>query len=234
MKKMYNSDNVTKTLLYIQKRYKTVHNKTYSIQQIISAFNMLPGKYQDLLLKINKNENDKADLVKVFTVYQTNLQKSKNAPKDIKINIKNIDKEEETKKEVISMEDVETGGDRWIKNVKKNNKPVIEGKKEEEIKETEEEKKAKERVMKDFILKEYIEERKDLNIEEIMHSLNLPEEDYYILMVKFEQNSVKTNSDLSKELGISSKYIDEVVDRFYDKAIEEKKKIIYTLSKEII
>lgn len=229
MKKMYESDNITNTLLYIQRRYKTVHNKTYSIEQIICAFNMLPGKYQDLMLKVNKDENDKANLVKVYSVFQTNLLKSKNAPKDTKINIKNIEKEEEKKKNIVSMEDVETGGDRWNKIVKERPKKVV----SEEIKEeTEEERKAKEKIMKDFILKEYISKRKGMNMEEIMNSLNIPNEDYYILMVKFENNSVKTNVDLSKELGISSKYIDDVVDRFYDKAISEKKKRIYTLERK--
>ncbi|MBO6195622.1 MAG: hypothetical protein J6O56_04730, partial [Bacilli bacterium] len=77
MKKIYNSDNVKKTLLSLQKRMCITTNRTYKTNDIIYAFNKLPGRYQDLLLKIDKNENDKANLDKVYNMIKLTLVKSK-------------------------------------------------------------------------------------------------------------------------------------------------------------
>lgn len=232
MKKIYNKENVDNTFLFIKKRFETTNNRSYRIQDIISAFNKLPGKYQDLLLKINKDENDKADLVKVYGLLRINLTKTKDVPEDIEVNIKNIDSEEEVKKASITMDDIETSGDRWERLKEKKEKQ-----KEEKTKITnktikidkEEQNKSKE---KDRILKEYIAERKGLKIKELLVSLDIPEIDYYIILEKFKNNSVKDNKELEKEINIASSYIDEVIDRFYERAITEKKTRIYTLERK--
>lgn len=255
MKKMYNDNNVQKTLLSVQKRWANTSFKIYSMNQIVYAFNMLPGKYQDLLLKENKDENDKANLDKVYRLLNTHLMKSKNAPEDIKINIKNIDQEEEVKKHDITLEDVERSGDRWVKPVEKK-KPVIlkEAKieapeivkpkkeeplikeepiiKEEVIEEPVEEEQPRTFAYRDIVLKKYIEEREGLDIKSILKELNIPEEYQYIIECKFENDSVVSNKELETITGFKESYLDEVVDVFYSKAIEQKKKKIYELGRK--
>ena len=52
------------------------------------------------------------------------LVKTKDIPNDFKIDIKNIHEEEEKRKNVVTMEDVETGGDKWVRPEPKK-KPIL-------------------------------------------------------------------------------------------------------------
>jgi len=283
VKAIYTSDNVKKTLLLVQKRYKNLYNRDYTIQQIIYAFNKLPGKYQDLLLKIKKDENDKANLVTVYDYFRKNLFNAKNVPSDIKIDIKNIKQEEEKKKEEVSLEDIESdNGDKWVRPVeKKEPKIIIEPhfpikkkeeklvikhekniKKEEipkevkeipkevkeipkEVKEIPKEVKEipKEEIkadnnkelmnekIKNVIMGEYLAERQNIDIESILDNVDLEEDEKFIILVKYENNSVKTNEEVSKELGITTSFIDEIVNRFLSMSIDLKKSKILTLER---
>lgn len=253
MKKIYNSDNVKKILLSLQKRMKVTTNRSYKANEIIYAFNKLPGNYQDLLLKIDKNENDKANLNKVYNMIKLTLVKTKDIPNDVKIDIKNIYEEEEKRKNVVTMEDVETGGDKWVRPEPKK-KPIlvkeletpkieqpitIKTKKEPEpIKEEIEvvQNKVQEEVKndnyRDIILKKYIKERRGLDIKAIIKELNIDSEIVYIIESKFENNSVISNDELEKIIGVKKNYIDQVVDEFYDRAIEQKKKKLLALERK--
>ncbi len=124
MKNIYKGENVKRTLLMVQKRMTITTNRTYKIYEIVNAFNKLPGKYQDLLLKKDINENDRANLTKVYNMLMITLVKSKNVPSDTKIVIKNINEEEEKKKNEVTLEDVEVSGDKWVKPVEKK-KPIL-------------------------------------------------------------------------------------------------------------
>lgn len=257
MKKIYSSDNVKKTLLSVQKRMCITTNRTYKTNDIIYAFNKLPGRYQDLLLKIDKNENDKANLDKVYNMIKLTLVKSKDIPDDIKVDIKNINIEEEKKKDVVSLEDVEVSGDKWVREepkkkpifvkeleipkvekpmaIKKDNLVKVEKEestKEEIVEKTEEKKDNKQVNYKEIVLKKYIEQRKGLNINEILDDLNINEEDRFIIESKFDNNSVVPNEELEKAIGIRKNYIEEVIDRFYDKAIENTKKKLLALERK--
>ena len=62
MKDIYSKENIKLVLLNTKRRFKNLYNRDYSIDDLVRAFNSLSSKHQDLLLKINKNENDKAML----------------------------------------------------------------------------------------------------------------------------------------------------------------------------
>lgn len=249
MKKIYEKDNVDNTLLQLQNRYRIAQNRTYSIEHIICAFNMLPGKYQDLLLKPKKDENDKVSLVMVYKMFQSKLKQSENAPKGMKINIKNLDKEEVKKSAEITMEDVETGGDKWIRKDKKTivpeysstfvikmdkkkteepkeiEEPVIEEPDEfEEVQTDEVQIEEIDRETKEGILRKYIENRKLINIEELLKELGISDLNYFIICEKFKNNSVRSSQYLEKKFNISANYIDSVVDEFFAAALELNKK----------
>ena len=172
MKTIYTSDNVKKVLNSTQKRFENMYNKKYTISQVIYAFNKLPGKYQDLLLKINKDENDKANLVKVYDYLRRYLLMAKNVSSDINIDIKNINEEEKIVKKNITLEDIESDkGDKWVKpreNDKKTirvvtfeaekNKTIKNNESKKILKETNEEKKEAVKVAKIEESKEFEEE----------------------------------------------------------------------------
>lgn len=236
MKSMYNPENVSSALNTIKKKLVIMYNKNYTIEQIINAFNKMPGKYQDLLLKQNKDENDKAELPKAYDYLRKFLFTSKNVPKDVKINIKNIN-EETTKKKTFDIEDTESyySGDKWVKP-KPKDRPILinttEIKVEKPVSRKKEETEEKDNNYKATVLKKYIEERKGLDIESVIDKLNMSEEDKFIILVKYENDSVKTNDEVSKELGIATSYIDEVVDRFFSLIINERKKKVYSFVRE--
>ena len=274
MKKIYTKENIKKNLIILQNRFSNTCNRKFSIQQVIYAFNNLPGKYQDLLLKINKDENDKILLTYAYDKMKKNLLAAKNIPDDIRIQIKNIHEEEQKKKEEYSLEDIEKGNeDKWVKPVEKKNEnsynedlnrkkivisrvptrkvEKVELKKEEPIlkeikpvevkvveekpveKKTENNKKEElNNKIKIVVMKEYIKEREKIDIEELLDNLEMDEDDKFIIMVKFENNSVKTNEEVSKELGIKVDYIDNVVNNFYELSIKQKKKKVYKLERE--
>lgn len=257
MKKIYTSDNIKKNLVILQRRYSNMYNKNFSIKQIIYAFNKLPGRYQDLLLKINKDENDKANLLKVYNILKRELMNLKEVPDDIKIIIKNIKEEEAVKKSSVTMEDVETdNGDRWVKpkenkevkkiivgnnidaSIKKKEKKeetVIEKQKEEasaSIKSKQEKLMILNNKLQQVILEEYKKERKKIDIDSIIENIDMDDDEKFILLVKFENNSVKTNEEVSKELGITTDHIDGVVTNFYERAIKQRNKKIYKLESE--
>ena len=269
MKAIYTSENVKRTLEILQRRYSNFYNKNYSIKQIIFAFNKLPGRYQDLLLKPDKNENDKANAANIYDMFRKYLHEAKDVDSNIKIDIKNIDKEEEKKKSNVTLDDIESDkGDKWVRpaekkepiktieasfpkrekkdsiviNTKKKSEEII--KKEEKeiskvdiLKEKKEEIKSKKEVLneriKTVILEEYLEERQKIDIESILDKVHLDEDDKYIILIKYDNNSVKTNEEVSKETGLKTSYIEEVVERFFDAAIELKKKKIYKLEMEL-
>lgn len=253
MKAIYTGENVRKTLIVLQRRYNNFYNKNYSIQQIIYAFNKLPGKYQDLLLKPNKNENDKGILTYAYDQIRKYLHESKNVDENIKVNIKNIKQEEIVKKSDVTIEDVESDhGDKWVKQ-KEEDKP-LKVVTYESVKKAKENKGKEDKIIqqdlteinkvskafskdelnsriKTVVLTEYISERQKIDIEGILDNLDMDEDDKYIIMIKYDNNSVKTNSEVSKETGLIESYIDEVVERFFSQAIELKKKKIYKLEK---
>lgn len=276
MKKIYTIENIKKNLVVLQRRYSNMYNRNFSINQIKYAFNKLPGDYQDLLLKINKDENDKANLTKVYDKMLRELMLAKNVSDDIKIVIKNIDKEEVVRKKDVTLEDVEADcGDKWVRPVKKEKvvlnesqkrskiiisrvsetkeekkeekikpvekkieeKPIVKEEKPVEKKETDKEvkinklKQMNERL-KLVVMEEYIHEREKVDIDEIIDTIDMNDEDKFILMVKFENNSVKTNEEVSKELGITTSYIDNIVNNFYELSIKQKKKNVYKLERE--
>ncbi|MBO6195841.1 MAG: hypothetical protein J6O56_05850 [Bacilli bacterium] len=286
MKTIYTSDNVKKVLNSTQKRFENMYNKKYTISQVIYAFNKLPGKYQDLLLKINKDENDKANLVKVYDYLRRYLLMAKNVSSDINIDIKNINEEEKIVKKNITLEDIESDkGDKWVKpreNDKKTirvvtfeaekNKTIKNNESKKILKETNEEKKEAVKVakieeskefeeelvsdskvdilkekkeellikkeiinerIKKVLVEEYIVERQKIEIEKILDNLELDDDEKFIILLKFDENSVKTNEELSKDLGISTSYIDEVVEKFYNLSIELETKKIYKLEMEL-
>ena len=280
MKAIYTSDNIKRALLKLKNKYIKMYNKEYSIAQIIYAFNRLPGRYQDLLLKPNIDENDKANLIVVNDLFKNNLSNSKDVPSDIKIIIRNLKQEESNKKEEFSLEDTESDkGDKWVRPVEKKpevKKVVDSGSKiririvdnksrfkpKEEIKKVEvkEEKKQVKEVkpvqdikeeikevkqeepidnktvlndrLQTVIMEEYLEERKNIDIESILDKLDLDEDEKLIILVKYENNSIKTNEEVSKELMIKTSYIDEVVNKFLKSSINTKKNKVYKLEEK--
>ena len=231
MKTIYTSTNIKETLNYLQKRYSNLNNKKYSIHEIIYAFNKLPGKYKDLLLKNNKDENDKANLSHVYDHFRKTLLVTKNAPSDIKINIKNIKDEEKVKKDSVTLEDVEFDEPN---RTKKNNESIDKREKynNQVKKDNNKEKNAVNQKIKFVILEEYISERQNVNVESTLDKLSLDEDEKFIIMLKYENNNVKTNEEVSKELGVCVSYIDEVVDKYLEQSIEYKKKKLLTLERK--
>ncbi len=231
MKTIYTSTNIKETLNYLQKRYSNLNNKKYSIQEIIYAFNKLPGKYQDLLLKNNKDENDKANLSHVYDHFRKTLLVTKNAPSDIKINIKNIKEEEKVKKDSVTLEDVEFDEQNRTKKNDINN-DNREKYNNQVKKDNNKEKNAVNQKIKFVILEEYISERQNVNVESTLDKLSLDEDEKFIIMLKYENNNVKTNEEVSKELGVCVSYIDEVVDKYLEQSIEYKKKKLLALERK--
>ena len=109
MVKEYGKENVIKVLTGIKNYFKTLYNLDYSPREIINAFNKLSKKYQDLLLKINKNENDKALLRIPYEDLRRELMNNKDDVSNVKLRIKGIEelrKEKEKKDEVKEKEDL--------------------------------------------------------------------------------------------------------------------------------
>ena len=85
----YSKENVKSVILYLRTRFNNLYNKNYSINDIVLAFNSLSSKHQDLLLKIDKNENDKAMLRVTYDNMHKFLVNNKFNEKT-KINIKSL------------------------------------------------------------------------------------------------------------------------------------------------
>ena len=92
---IYSKENVLRTLNDIRKYFKVLFNKVYSIEEVINAFNKLTMKYQDLLLKPNKDENDKALLRIPYEELRKVLMENKEELKDVKLKIKSLNKKRE-------------------------------------------------------------------------------------------------------------------------------------------
>ena len=85
--------------------------------------------------------------------------------------------------------------------------------------------------IKNVIMGEYLAERQNIDIESILDNVDLEEDEKFIILVKYENNSVKTNEEVSKELGITTSFIDEIVNRFLSMSIDLKKSKILTLER---
>lgn len=95
------NENLNRTILSIQKYFKVLYDLDYSIEEVTDAFNRLTTKYQNLLLKPNKNENDKAMLRFPYSALKNNLMKKEKRETKIKEN------EEVQKIEIKEVEEVQ-------------------------------------------------------------------------------------------------------------------------------
>ena len=247
MKKIYTKENINKNLSVLKRRFNNICNREFSNKQIIYAFNKLKGEYQDLLLKPEKDENDKLVLTKVDDYIKRYLLNSNNIPDDIKLEIKNIHEEETKKKEDFDKEDIEASFGK--KYVKPEEKKVIEFKpkiidNEEKVKETvvtrkltKEEKDARRRSLihkriLELTMQEYINARSMIDIESIVDEIDMDEEKKFVILYKYDDNSVKTDDEVAKELNKTVEEVDSIVDEFLDKTIESKKSLVRKLERK--
>ena len=234
MKKIYDKENVKNTIKYLNRRYNNILNSEFTIKQIIYEFNQLTGRYQDLLLKINKDENDKAMLTYVYNEFRKHLVNAKEVPSDVKIIIKNI-KDEEVKKIEENPEDIDIETSPFSERKKEELKTGVQLEKiKKEIKEIVSTPRVEEKPVKTssdnnkellnkrlekVILEEYKEQRKQVDIEKLLDQLDLDDNEKYIILIKYDNNSVRTNKDVAYELQLTEEYIDEVVNTFFNKTI---------------
>lgn len=247
MKKIYNKKNVINTIEYLNRRYNNTLNSEFTIKQIIYAFNQLTGRYQDLLLKIDKDENDKAMLTYVYNEFRKHLVNAKEVPSDVKIIIKNI-KDEEVKKKEENPDDFDIETSPFSERKKEELKTGVQLEKiKKEIEEIVSTPKVEEKPVKTsldnnkellnkrlekVILEDYKEQRKQVDIEKLLDQLDLDDNEKYIILIKYDNNSVRTNKDVAAELQLTEDYIDEVVDTFFNKAIGLKERKIYSLERK--
>lgn len=246
MKKIYDKENVKNTIKYLNRRYNNILNSEFTIKQIIYAFNQLTGRYQDLLLKIDKDENDKAMLTYVYNDFRKHLVNAKEVPSDVKIIIKNI-KDEEVKKIEENPEDIDIETSPFserkkeelktgvqLEKIKKEIEEIVSTPKVEEkpVKTSSDNKELLNKRLEKVILEEYKEQRKQVDIEKLLDQLDLDDNEKYIILIKYDNNSVRTNKDVAAELQLTEEYIDEVVDTFFNKAIGLKERKIYSLERK--
>ena len=246
MKKIYDKENVKNTIKYLNRRYNNILNSEFTIKQIIYAFNQLTGRYQDLLLKIDIDENDKAMLTYVYNDFRKHLVNAKEVPSDVKIIIKNI-KDEEVKKIEENPEDIDIETSPFserkkeelktgvqLEKIKKEIEEIVSTPKVEEkpVKTSSDNKELLNKRLEKVILEEYKEQRKQVDIEKLLDQLDLDDNEKYIILIKYDNNSVRTNKDVAAELQLTEEYIDEVVDTFFNKAIGLKERKIYSLERK--
>lgn len=109
MKKIYEKENLKRTMLSIQKRCVTFYNKRFEIKEIICAFNELSGRNQDLLLTQDRDEDEKILVKYAYDAIESRLFDGVEVPEKVKIRIKNLGHEKPKKKKV-ELEECEVEG----------------------------------------------------------------------------------------------------------------------------
>lgn len=109
MKKIYEKENLKKTMFQIQKRFIVFYSKKFEIKEIICAFNELSGRNQDLLLTHDRDEDEKILVQYAYSEIESRLFDGIEVPNEVKIKIKNLN-QEKSKKKKIELEECEIEG----------------------------------------------------------------------------------------------------------------------------
>ena len=81
-------------------------------------------------------------------------------------------------------------------------------------------------------MQEYINARSMIDIESIVDEIDMDEEKKFVILYKYDDNSVKTDDEVAKELNITLEEVDSTVDEFLDKTIESKKSLVRKLERK--
>lgn len=78
MNEIYSKQNILSNLQKVKKILNNLYGEDYSLYELVASFNELSMKYQDLLLKIDKDENDRALMKYIYNDIRTGAKKAKN------------------------------------------------------------------------------------------------------------------------------------------------------------
>lgn len=160
---IYSKENIKEVLIKTKTRFNNLYNKNYTFNDMVMAFNSLSSKHQDLLLKIDKNENDKAMLRVTYDNMHKFLVNNKNTDR-AKINIKSL----------------------YLKE-------------------------------KSNIEEKFTEEKVNIinHISEILDNIDMPEDDKFVILYKYENNEEKPNIYIAHSMNLEERVVSEIVSRFW-------------------
>lgn len=77
MSSIYTKQNILVNLQKVKKVLNNLYNEDYSLYELVTAFNRLTMKYQDLLLKIDKDENDRVLMKYIYNDMRTGAKEAR-------------------------------------------------------------------------------------------------------------------------------------------------------------